>query len=237
LKARLFFLAIAVFILGGSVFLDSCRKSATEVQTTPLPFLPPAGFPAPVYNFNSNPASEEGFLLGRKLFYDGRLSVNGHFPCASCHQQVAAFTTFEHDRSHGYNNSHTLRNAPALANLAWYPVFNQDGSAATLEAVYLKHITDPTEMAESMGNVINKLKIDSSYQRMFRQAFGDDRVTQERIFNALSQFVINLVSANSKYDKMKAGKAVFSQEEQNGYAVFQQKCSGCHTEPLFTDFS
>jgi cytochrome c peroxidase len=49
--------------------------------------------------------------------------------------------------------------------------------------------------------------------------------------------VINLVSANSKYDKMKAGKAVFSQEEQNGYAVFQQKCSGCHTEPLFTDFS
>jgi cytochrome c peroxidase len=237
LKARLIFLAITLFILAGSMFLDSCSKSTVEVPTTPLPFTIPPGFPSPVYNFSSNPLSEEGFLLGRKLFYDGRLSADGRFSCGSCHQQVAAFTTFEHDRSHGSNNSHTLRNAPALANLAWYPLFNQDGSASNLEAVYLKHITDPTEMAENMNNVINKLKADTSYQRMFRQAFGNDKVTQDRVFNALSQFVVSLVSANSKYDRVKAGKAMFSQEEQNGYAVFQQKCSGCHTEPLFTDFS
>ncbi|HYK56975.1 MAG TPA: cytochrome c peroxidase, partial [Flavisolibacter sp.] len=227
-----------VFIMGGGALLNSCRKSDRPfTRTTPITLPIPQGFPQPVYNFQNNPLTEESFLLGRKLFYDGRLSIDGNFPCASCHQQVAAFTTFEHDRSHGYNHSHTLRNAPGLANLAWYPVYKWDGSATTLESISLAHITAPNEMAETMDNVINKLKNDTAYQRLFRAAYGSEQITSDGILKALTQFVLNLVSANSKYDKVKKGEASFTAEEQSGYAVFQSKCATCHTEPLFTDFS
>jgi cytochrome c peroxidase len=226
------------FLVSGVLVLNSCRKTPlSSYRPTPINFTIPNGFPNPVYNFQNNPLTEESFLLGRKLFYDGRLSLDGHFPCSSCHQQVAAFTTYEHDRSHGYNHSHTLRNAPGLANLAWYPVYKWDGSASTIEAISLAHITAPDEMAETMNGIIAKLKNDTAYQPLFQAAYGSPQVTQDGILKALSQFVVNLVSANSKYDKVKRGEASFTAQEQNGYTVFQNKCNTCHTEPLFTDFS
>lgn len=237
MKSRIVIASLLALIIAGSVVVNGCKKTEPRFRATPLSFVVPPGFPQPVYDFKNHPITEEGFLLGRKLFYDGRLSIDGNYPCASCHQQVAAFTTFEHDRSHGYNHSHTLRNAPALANLAWYPVYKWDGSATTLEAISQAHITNPNEMAETMDNVVNKLKDDTAYQRLFAAAFGNAQVTSDRILNALSQFVINLVSANSKYDKVKRGETSFTTEEQNGYTVFQSKCATCHKEPLFTDFS
>src|SRR4051794_10180261 len=69
-------------------------------RVTLLKFEVPKGWPAPVYDFKSNPPTREGFDLGKKLFYDGRLSRDGNFPCASCHQQFAAFATFDHPLSH-----------------------------------------------------------------------------------------------------------------------------------------
>ena len=217
----------------GSVLMNSCRKT----PITTISFTVPPGFPPPQYNFAANPLTEEGFQLGKKLFFDGRLSADGNFDCGSCHQPVAAFTTFEHDRSHGYNNSHTLRNAPGLFNLAWLTEYNQDGSDKTLDDVYRKHITAPTEMGESITNVLNKLKADANYRTMFKAAFGDDNITEERLHKALTQFVINLVSAESKYDKVKRGEATFTTEEQTGYTVFQAKCATCHKEPMFTDYT
>lgn len=226
-----------LFVIEGSIALESCKKDPFTPVPHSINFTVPPGFPAPTYSFRDNPLTEEGFLLGRKLFYDGRLSLDGNFPCSSCHQPIAAFTTFEHDRSHGYNHSHTLRNAPGLFNLAWYPVFLQDGGSNRLQTIYQNHITNPNEMAETMESVINKLKADTTYQRLFRNAFGSNQVTSGRIFSALSQFLINLVSANSKYDRVLQGTASFFPDEQNGYQVFRDKCAGCHVEPLFTDFS
>jgi len=101
-----------------SYVVGSCKKHEILYTTTSLQQIIPAGFPAPLYTFQDNPLTEEGFELGRELFYDGRLSRDTGFPCSSCHQQVAIFGTYEHDRSHGYNFSHTLRNAPPLFNLA-----------------------------------------------------------------------------------------------------------------------
>ena len=92
-------------------------------------------------------------------------------------------------------------------------------------------------MAETMPGVITKIKSDPVYRNMFLSAFGDGHVTADRIFKALTQFVINLVSVNSKYDKVKRGETTFSVQEQDGYTVFQSRCASCHAEPLFTDFS
>lgn len=229
---------IASFILfvAGSLLLDGCRKSPAD-NTTPLPFDVPPGFPQPVYNLATNPLTEEGFQLGKKLFFDRRLSVDGRTPCGSCHQPLAAFTTFEHDRSHGVNNTHTLRNAPGLSNLAWYSEFFQDGSAATLEAVYRKHITEPTNMGETVTNAVTKISNDATYKTMFRTLFGDEKITEDRIYKALNQYVLSLVSARSKYDKVLKGEATFDSQEAAGYNLFKAKCATCHTEPLFTDFT
>lgn len=237
MKRWLIISVLTALTIGGSFILDSCKKHSPFIKGTPIQFVNPPGFPNPTYNFSGNPLTEEGFQLGKKLFFDGRLSSTGNVYCGSCHQPLAAFTTFEHDRSHGVNGNHTLRNAPGLFNLAWYPYFNQDGNANSLWKVYEDHIVNPKELGETVSNVLNKLQQDADYKTMFRAAFGDETIDKERMFKALDQFVINLVSANSKYDKVTKGQASFTAQEQNGSTVFQNKCASCHSGILFTDFS
>jgi len=217
---------------------DSCnKKDEGRSETTPLTFSVPEGFPEPVYNFSNNPLTEEGFVLGRKLFYDGQLSQDGNFPCASCHQQFAAFSTYDHSFSHGFNDALTKRNAPGLFNLAWHSEFHLDGGINHLEVQPLAPLTAPNEMAETIDNILIKLKADENYKKMFKAAFGDDEITSQRMLKALAQFTVSLVSANSKYDKYKKGLAGFTPYEERGYTLFKAKCAGCHTEPLFTDLS
>lgn len=228
---------IALVLFSGVIVINACKKSGGDRQLHPLPFETPPGFPAPHYAFSGNPLTEEGFSLGRKLFYDGRLSKDGNFPCASCHQQVVAFATFGHPLSHGFNNSHTLRNAPGLFNLAWLTELHWDGGINHIEVQPLAPLTSPIEMAEDVNNVLSKLQQDADYRRMFKATFGDENITSQRMLLALTQFVGSMVSADSKYDKVKRGQAVFTTEEQNGYTIFKNKCVSCHTEPLFTDNS
>lgn len=228
---------IVLFTAGSSYFLGSCRKKDAPPPVTPVSFEVPAGFPQPQYNFAANPLTQEGIDLGRRLFYDGRLSKDGNFPCASCHQQFAAFVTFDHDLSHGFDNTFTLRNSPGLFNLAWHKEFHHDGGINNLEVQPLAPITASNEMAETVENVIKKLKEDEKYRQMFYAAFGDEEINSQRMLKALAQFMLTIVSANSKYDRMKKGQASFTAQEQQGYALFQTKCATCHQEPLFTDLS
>jgi cytochrome c peroxidase len=92
-------------------------------------------------------------------------------------------------------------------------------------------------MAETVENVIRKLSADSTYRTMFRKAFNTNDINSQLMLKALSQFMGMMVSANSKYDRVKAGKESFTAAEQRGYQLFQQKCGTCHKEPLFTDQS
>jgi cytochrome c peroxidase len=204
---------------------------------TPMRFDIPKGFPAPQYKFQNNPLTKEGFALGRKLFYDGRLSQDGNFPCASCHQQFAAFATYEHRLSHGFNNQFSFRNAPGLFNIAWQKELHWDGGINHIEVQPLAPMTDPHEMADNLNNIIVKLKKDPQYKKMFTAAFGDALINSQRILKALAQFTGTMISANAKYDKVKKGDAVFNQYEQKGYDIFLQKCASCHPAPLFTDLS
>ena len=231
-------IGICLLLFLGTLLVNACKKTGNGSSGPhALTFTIPTGFPAPQYSFTGNPLTEEGFELGRKLFYDGRLSKDGNFPCASCHQQFAAFSTFDHPLSHGFNNQFTLRNAPGLFNMVWNKQMHWDGGIANIEVQPLAPLTAPNEMAEDIKNVISKLQQDDEYKKMFASAFGDETINSQRMLYAITQFVGSLVSANSKYDKVKQGKAVFSQTEQNGYTLFQSKCVSCHPEPLFTDYS
>ena len=231
----IFFLITAVTLLSYS--LGSCRKTEGQNHLRDLQQVIPDGFPKPNYAFEDNPLSREGFELGRKLFYDGRLSIDSFHPCASCHQQIAGFGTFEHDRSHGVFNSHTLRNAPVLFNLAWNTSFHWDGEFTSLKDEAAQPINGHIEMGESFQSVIGKLQDDPEYRKMFKDVFGYAFIRPEFILKALAQFTGYLTSADSKYDRYKKGTAGFTAQEESGYQLFKANCAICHREPLFTDYS
>jgi cytochrome c peroxidase len=232
-------ISIFVFVLVAIILLEACKKTdVNSYKPTFLTFNVPNGWPQPATNiFANNPLTEEGFQLGRKLFYDGKLSKDGNFPCASCHQQFAAFATFDHDLSHGFNNSFTTRNATPTFNLAWMPLLHWDGGINHIEVQALAPLTGPNEMAETLENVLTKLKNDASYPELFRKAFGSTEINSQKMLKAIAQFMGSMVSSNSKYDKVKNGTATFTASEQAGYNFFKAKCDACHKEPLFTDNS
>ena len=141
-KSYRFILVLVLLVAGWTHTHSPARPGLGEGG----PFVTPKGWPQPVYDFKNNPISAAGFELGRKLFYDGRLSKDGNFPCASCHQQFGAFATYDHPLSHGYNNTLTTRNAPALQNLAWQKTFMWDGSIHALDLQPLTPVTAANEM-------------------------------------------------------------------------------------------
>jgi cytochrome c peroxidase len=229
--------ALFFFIVLTSHLLGSCKKEQNTKHLQLMQQEIPDGFPLPVYHFQDNPLSQEGFELGRKLFYDDRLSIDDQHPCSSCHQQIAAFGTFEHDRSHGVYNSHTLRNAPVLFNLAWNTSFHWDGEFSSFQDEAAQPINGHIEMGESFEGVIHKIKDDAEYQKMFKEVFRYPFIRPEYILKALQQFTGFMVSANSKYDKYKKGLATFTAQEDAGYQLYKTNCATCHPEPMFTDYS
>ncbi|AQG79808.1 cytochrome-c peroxidase [Spirosoma montaniterrae] len=202
-------------------------------------FAVPANFPQPVYALDKNQITSAGVLLGRTLFNDSNLSRDGSIACSECHQQAYAFTHHQHDLSHGIDNRLGERNSLPLQNLAWSTQFFWDGGVHDLDLTPITAIENPLEMDETTTNVVQKLRNNPKYPPMFKAAFGTDEVSGTRFLQALSQFMLTLVSANSRYDKWvrKEPGGMLTPDEQAGLAVFRTKCSGCHAGELFTDNS
>jgi len=200
-------------------------------------FVTPKGWPKPNYDFKKNPPTTAGFQLGRHLFYDPLLSRDSTISCSSCHLQATGFTHVDHKLSHGIDGRIGARNSPALMNLAWSRSFMWDGGVNHLDMQPLSPISSPDEMDETMVNVVQKLNASAKYRKMFQSAFGDNVVTGQHTLQALSQFVLMLNSYNSKYDKYirKEPGGEFTEQEENGLALFRKNCASCHSEPLFTN--
>jgi cytochrome c peroxidase len=230
-------LFLVLSVAGLSWLLSSCKKEQNIKGLELMQQQIPSSFPPPLHRFQDNPLSKEGFELGRKLFYDGRLSADNLTSCASCHQQVAGFGTYDHDLSHGVFGSHTDRNAPVLFNLAWSPSFHWDGKFSSLIDEAAQPINGAIEMGESFEGIMNKIKNDEDYQQRFKTVFRSPFIRPEDILKALEQFTGSIVSANAKYDRVKRGEAVFTPQEEAGYQLYKNKCATCHPEPLFTDYS
>lgn len=197
----------------------------------------PKGFPKPVYDFKQNKITPQGFVLGRKLFYDPILSKDSSISCASCHQRFAAFAHIDHPISHGINGLFGKRNVPALQNLIWDNSFMWDGGVNNLEVQPINPITNPVEMNETLGHVIYKLQRNTEYADMFKQAFGTDKITSQQLLKALTQFIGLMVSDNSRFDKYLRHEDTLSQAEFHGFQVFKSHCANCHAGQLFTDNS
>lgn len=203
-----------------------------------LDFTVPSNFPDATYSIIQNPPTEKGFELGKKLFYDGQLASDGVVSCGFCHIQSFSFTHHTHITSHGVDGQIGSRNAQPLHNLAFMNEFTWDGAATFLDTQPIIPITAEVEMNETVSNVLSKLSVDDDYPRMFMEAFGSEGVNADRMFKALSQFMVMMVSANSKFDKLERGEAVtFTDDENAGSAVFDAKCASCHAGTLQTDQS
>jgi cytochrome c peroxidase len=101
----------------------------------------------------------------------------------------------------------------------------------------LAPITNPMEMDETLEHVVKKLNASAVYRRQFDKAFGDSVITGQHLLLAITQFVIQLNSSNSKYDQhiRKEAGGKFTSEEEHGLKLFRKNCAACHTEPLFTN--
>jgi cytochrome c peroxidase len=235
--------------------LLSCASDAPDKPVEPIPepvgptalrWVKPSHFPDPVYDLTKNPLTVEGAMLGKYLFYDGILSRTNVIGCGTCHQQATAFTHHGHELSHGVGDQLGTRNAPAVQNLAWNTSFFWDGNQHVLDSASLFPIQNKVEMDETMDNILIKLratplagaKVQVDYPKMFKAAYGSEEVTSEKVRKALSQFMMTMISANSKYDYYVLGDAsALSAEEKNGLSLFKQHCSSCHSGELFTDHS
>lgn len=200
-----------------------------------ISFEVPKSWPKPHYDFTKNPLSTSKIELGRVLFYDPILSKNNTISCASCHSQYTAFTHVDHSLSHGIDDRIGTRNSPTLMNLAWHSSFMWDGAINHIDMQALAPISHPDEMGEKIETVVPKLQVSKNYRSLFYKAFGDSIITGQHTLKALSQFMLTLVSANSKYDSVMRKQTQFTVQEKNGYVLFQKNCASCHTEPLFTN--
>lgn len=229
--------------IGMTIFILSCKKDVAIPDSSSvnnnIEFKVPQGWPSPYYDFKNNQLTNAGFALGRKLFYDMRLSRDNTISCGSCHQAFSAFAHSEHDISHGIDGKLGNRNAPGLFNLNWHTSFMWDGGINHIEIQPLGPISNPVEMDENLVNILAKLNADASYKEMFQKAYGSNEISSERMFKAIAQFMGAMVSSNAKYDKYmrKETGGEMNSSELAGLAIFESKCASCHKAPLFTDFS
>lgn len=206
---------------------------------TPRNIQLPSGWPAPVYSFAKNLPTQEGFELGRALFYDPVLSRDSSISCSSCHLSFTGFAHTDHNLSHGIEGRIGKRNAPALVNLAWNPVFHWDGGVLHLEQQAINPIIHPDEMGSSLPEVLRRLNNSPKYRKRFFAAFRDSVVRTETLLKGLAQFTSSLISSGSRYDFFVAGDSAahFTEQEKNGLTLFRKYCASCHPEPLFTNYA
>jgi len=198
-------------------------------------FTYPKYWTKPIYDVVKNPVTEDGFQLGRALFYDPRLSKDNTISCASCHLQASGFTHIDHDLSHGIEGKVGTRNSLAIMNTAWSNSFMWDGGINHLEVQALAPLTSEVEMAETLKNVVRKLDTIPFYKDLFYKAFQDSTITGQRVLLGLTQFTVMLNTYNSKYDKYIRKEDAFTGQEKNGLKLFKENCASCHTEPLFAN--
>jgi cytochrome c peroxidase len=161
----------------------------------------------------------EGVRLGRRLFYEKKMSVDNEISCGSCHRQELAFTDGR-AFAKGFRGQQTAVSSMMLANLIFQTKFHWNGKFSHLEDQALAPIVNPIEMNQSLEETIKKLSADPLYPPLFEKAFGSREINAERISFALSQFVRTLISKDSKFDRFLRGEVQLSDSERRGMQLF-----------------
>ena len=179
--------------------------------------------------------------VGRYLFFDPVLSVDGTVSCASCHNPNKGFSDGL-AQSIGIKGRQVSRSAPSLWNVAFLNKFFWDGRAKSLEEQMKGPLYNNHEMGTTPQQLVKTLNSISEYQRLFSEAFPtkkEKKITLTEIYTALAAFECSLISLNSRYDQYAHGyHDALSKNEIEGMNIFRSfvaRCAECHTPPLFTN--
>lgn len=222
-------------LLAGVLVAAGVPAAAPPAPLAPTSLgLPPLPLP---------PAAAATVALGRKLFFDRRLSVNNTLSCAMCHVPAQGFTVNELRTAVGMEGVSLRRNAPTLLNVAYVDNVFVDGRAASLEAQALQPLLHPDEMANvDVAAVMLRIESLPDYRAPLRRAFGSTQPTPARIAAALAAFERTLIAAGSAFDRWRYGgdEAALAAPARRGFALFQARgCTACHTigahDALFSD--
>ncbi len=244
------------------IFLAACQEDDEGVVEnkqgpTPIDLTIPAHFfyvGDPIIP-SDNPQTIEGIALGKKLFFEKKLSKDNSISCASCHDPKKSFNDEGIALSKGVDGTLGKRNAMPLINLAWVSLtsarFNWHGSANSIEEQAFGPVTDPLEMKETWINVSSKLQNDPQYPPLFEAAFNTNLIDSNLVVKALAQFERTLISGNSRVDKYVQkeiagidipGGPFLTPQELRGYDLFvaEEKgdcfhCHGTFSNPLWTN--
>lgn len=256
-------------LTGLVLFLASCKKDegfnyyyySAEDYALLLQYLnlPEAPYDFSIHSpvvFGSvqvNPPNPDMATLGLVLFYDKHLSKDGTIACASCHKQEYAFgdnaavSKGVFDRS-GERNSIALMSVTSFAATYGTDLNGQSGKrffwdnrAETAPAQSRGSMTNPKEMDMSMEEIVAAVQAQPYYAPLFKKAFKDTEVTQDRVTQAIAEFVNSISSLNSRFDiaadqNRKQGLfdvinspfSDFSAQENQGKAIYMLHCGNCH---------
>ena len=236
-----------IFLISFFLLFTSCKKGEISPVNQPYVLEAPSHFPEMIIP-SDNPLTVMGVELGRRLFYEKRLSGDNTLSCAGCHAPNDSFSD-KNQYSKGIDGQLGKRNSMALINLGYQKFFFWDGRAKTLEEQILFPVQDPIEMHQSWKNAVIKLKADAGYRNQFFAAFGTDQIDSTLVAKGIAQFLRTMVSGFSKYDVMYKHKynipltakeqgllAQVTNEEWAGYDLFNSlnggDCFHCHNGPL-----
>lgn len=204
---------------------DGGGQDTTMVEMTPYEIVKPRSFPDPVIP-EDNQLTVERIELGKKLFFDNRLSNDGQ-ACADCHEPEHGFSV------EGVSDFDKGLTSLPLINLAWIDTFMWSGRiVGTLEDVM------GFELRDRFNTDISKINGISEYQVMFKDFYGTNEIERIHIQKALAQYMRVLVSRDTKYDRWLAGAIRLNPSEERGRDIFfteKGDCFHCHTAVVFTD--
>lgn len=186
---------------------------------------------------SDNPLTDAKIALGRQLFFDKRLSLDGTVSCATCHDPRKAFTD-NLAKSRGISGQLSERNAPSLLNAAFLKTAMFDAHLQTLELQVIVPIQEPVEMGHNMKNLIKQLRQIPEYQAAAQAIYGRD-FDAWVLTRSISAFERSLLSMNAPFDQFMAGnQRAMSASQKAGWKLFSEElyCTKCHPAPYFTTF-
>lgn len=248
---------IHFFIFGLTLMMFSCEDKTLVIAEEETPTLPTVPYDYKTLNLpvgskeagnifnnfeiiNGNPVfmssnmniTDAGASLGRVLFYDKKLSLNNTVSCGTCHHQDKGFADGKRF-STGFEGRTTTRNSMSIANPITQNNLFWDSRSKTIHDLSLQPVQNHIEMGmENLDRLVEKIEKTDYYKPLFVAAYGDSRVTSEKISSALSQFVGSITTNRSKLDiGLENGFTNFTELENMGREIFQSdraKCSSCH---------
>jgi cytochrome c peroxidase len=221
--------------VGKSITVEVKKEPVATIQNLKAQYRRPTSIPFPEHN----PYTVEKVTLGKKLFFDTRLSAANLLSCASCHSPAFGWGDGQ-PKGVGHGMRQLGRRSPTIVNVAFGQIFMWDGRASSLEKQALGPISADKEMNQPIDQLIEKLENIPGYLPAFQAAFPREGLTPESIARAIATYERTVVSGTAPFDAWVEGdEKAIPDAAKRGFELFNKKaaCSNCHSGWNFTDDS